>query len=81
MIGECDVFYPLQTKIADWYPTKKPKPPPPPVDEDEDEEKEPIPLQNVGPMIPQGPAHPLPPPPPPLGFFSNIFNYFNKKLF
>lgn len=29
-IGECDIFYPLQTKIQDWYPTKPPPLPPPP---------------------------------------------------
>lgn len=22
MIGECDIFYPLQTKVADWYAMK-----------------------------------------------------------
>lgn len=22
IIGECDIFYPLQTKIEDWYPPK-----------------------------------------------------------
>lgn len=40
MIGECDIFYPLQNKIEDWYPTKKPipKPPPPPAEEDDEDE-------------------------------------------
>lgn len=42
MIGECDIFYPLQTKIQDWYPTKKPPPPPPPPSEEEEEEDEDI---------------------------------------
>ena len=40
MIGECDIFYPLQTKIADWYPTKPPPPPPPPSPEEEEDEDE-----------------------------------------
>lgn len=35
MIAEVDIFYPLQTKIADYYP----KPPPPPPDEEEGEEE------------------------------------------
>lgn len=32
MIAECDIFYPLQTQISDWYLTteKPPRPPPPP---------------------------------------------------
>ena len=36
MIGEVDIFYPLQTKASDWYqPTSTPGPPP---DEDYDED-------------------------------------------
>lgn len=38
MLGECDIFYPLQTKIADLYPPKKPAPPPPPPSEEEEDE-------------------------------------------
>lgn len=38
MIGEFDIFYPLQTKIADWYPPPPPPPPPPEEEEDEDED-------------------------------------------
>lgn len=30
MIGECDIFYPLQTNVADWYPMKEHPPPFPP---------------------------------------------------
>lgn len=39
-IAECDIFYPLQTKIADWYPTKPPPPPPPPPPSTEEEEED-----------------------------------------
>lgn len=75
MIGECDIFYPLQTKIEDWYPTKKPvNPPPPPPQQDDDDDtdeddddngdsnKNVLP-NNVGPTLPpsaQGPNEPFP---------------------
>lgn len=61
MIGEYDVFYPLQTKIEDWYPTKKPIPPKqsPPMPEendengdDDDSSKDALP-NNIGPIVPQ----------------------------
>lgn len=51
MIGECDIYYPLQEKISDWYPSKPlhhaPPPPPPP-------------------PPPQAPPPPPPPAPAPL---------------
>lgn len=61
MIGEYDVFYPLQTKIEDWYPTKKPLPPkqPPPepqeYDEngDDDDSTKGVLPNNIGPIVPQ----------------------------
>lgn len=67
MIAECDVFYPLQTKISDWYSVEKP--PPPPKQEIQSSlpdvlpnEPQPIPMpitnQNVNSQSP------LPPPPP-----------------
>lgn len=59
MIGECDIFYPLQTKIADWYPMRKPlppPPPPPPPPEDDDDGKQGVLPANVGPIPPNN-AH------------------------
>lgn len=62
MIGEYDVFYPLQTKIEDWYPTKKPLPPPSQPEsepeendengDDDDSSKGVLP-NNIGPIVPQ----------------------------
>ncbi|XP_031636405.1 formin-like protein 7 [Contarinia nasturtii] len=63
-IGEVDIFYPLQNKIEDWYPTKKPIPPPPPPSDEEDENEGVLP-NNVGPQIPPNIPQPPPPPPPP----------------
>lgn len=72
MIGECDIFYALQTKIADWYPTKPPHPPPPPPpsggseaqeEEEEDDTKQSVLPANVGPLPPNGPGPDEPPPP------------------
>lgn len=57
LIGEFDIFYPLQTVISDWYPTKvtrKPLPPPPPPEGDYDDD-----------VNDSNPPHPAPPPPPP----------------
>lgn len=73
MIGECDIFYPLQTKIADWYPPKKapppPRPPPMPTKEEEEEDddamQEVLPA-NVGPIPPNEPQPMNPAPPQPL---------------
>lgn len=48
MIAEVDIFYPLQTKVADFFPNKKP----PPEEEEEEEEQE---LE-----IAKPPAQPLP---------------------
>lgn len=65
MIGECDIFYALQTKIADWYPTKPPHPPPPPSPPEEEEEedtKQGVLPANVGPSPPNGPDPNEPPP-------------------
>lgn len=60
MLGECDIFYPLQTKIADWYPTKPPPPPDPVEDDDEEEEEQQNVLPaNVGPIPPNN--APIPP--------------------
>lgn len=73
MIAECDVFYPLQNKISDWYPTTKPPPPPPPPPED-DYEDDAANMADDAMMAPnqpppQSPApqpqpQPQPPPPP-----------------
>lgn len=64
ILGECDIFYPLQTMISDFYPTKPPHPPPPPPpppspdqqqqDEEEDIKQEVLPA-NVGPLPPNEP--------------------------
>lgn len=70
MIGECDVFYPLQTKIGDWYPPKKAPPPPPPQNEVDDEEdddvKQGVLPSNLGPIPPNEPQPMNPAPPQPL---------------
>lgn len=59
MVGECDIFYPLQTQISDWYlPTKKPPPPPPPPAEDYDD--------NAASDMNAEPPAPNPQPPPPV---------------
>lgn len=59
MIGECDVFYPLQTAISDWYPTTK-APPPPPMSQDDYEDDGMIaqssPNQQTSPPAPPPPA-------------------------
>lgn len=61
MIGECDVFYPLQTKISDFYlPTKQPPAPPPPPAEDYDDNT--VAGMNAAPP----PPNPQPPPPIPI---------------
>lgn len=79
-IGEFDIFFPLQTKIADWYPTKPPLPLPPPPPrphpppvaavllepDDDDDIKQGVLPMNVGPIIPPPIAHPIPIPPPPI---------------
>lgn len=73
MIAECDIFYPLQNQITDWYPTKKPAPPPPPPPEEEYEDMAQGVLPgNFGTMQPQNEQQPAPidsqvnarPPPP-----------------
>lgn len=43
MIGECDIFYPLQTQISDWYPTTTTRKPPPDAEYDDED-------ANVAPM-------------------------------
>lgn len=62
IIGECDIFYPLQTKIEDWFPTKKilPSKQPPPEESDSDDENgdsdessDGVLPNNVGPVVPQ----------------------------
>lgn len=41
LIAEVDIFYPLQTQITDYFPTKKPpSPSPSPAEEEEEEEAE-----------------------------------------
>lgn len=72
MIGECDIFYPLQNQIADWYPTKSPHPPPPPPaaqeEEEEEDMKQGVLPANIGPLPPNEPPpnfDPRPQPPPP----------------
>lgn len=45
MIGECDIFYPLQTKISDWYPTTKAPPTP---DEYYDDDNDDSTKNNIG---------------------------------
>lgn len=57
MVGEVDIFYPLQTKIEDWYPTKPPHSPPP------------LPPQPP----PRPPPPPPPPPLPPGGKYQFQF--------
>lgn len=60
LIGEVDIFYPLQTQIKDWYPTKKPIPVPIPVedeDDDDDDSKQPL-TGNIGPMVPPNLVNP-----------------------
>lgn len=66
LIGECDVFYPLQTQISDWYLTpphtrpQRPPPPPPP------SHQPPLPpYPPPPPHLPPPPPPPRPPPPPP----------------
>lgn len=69
MVAECDIFYPLQTMISDFYPTKPPyppPPPPPPPDQQQQDEEENIKQgvlpANVGPLPPNepGPNEPSP---------------------
>lgn len=68
MIGECDVFYPLQTQISDWYSVQKPllppaTPLPPPPEEDESlNEPQPRPIPRPIPIQNQN-VNPRPPPP------------------
>lgn len=65
MIAECDIFYPLQNKISDWYPTTKPPPPPPPPPEDdyEDDAANMADDANMAPNPPPPPQQPAPQPP------------------
>lgn len=61
LVCEVDIFYPLQTQIKDWYPTKKPIPVPKPVEpedeDDDDDSKQPL-AGNIGPMVPSNLANP-----------------------
>lgn len=69
LIGECDIFYPLQNRIEDWYPTQPPLPPPPPppppptgqeqAQEEEEDSKQGVLSANVGPSPPNEPPMPL----------------------
>lgn len=70
MIAECDVFYPLQTQIADWYSVEKPPlPPAPPQPPPPEEFQSPIEPQPI--TIPNQNFNSRPPPPPPSPFNSN----------
>lgn len=89
-LGECDIFYPLQTKIADWYPTKKPiphpppphpppppPPPPPAASTAGQEEADDDEKQGVlpGNVGPPIPMDSLPPPPGNAIFFNYLFHF------
>lgn len=79
MIGECDIFYALQTQIQDWYPTKSPhvsapslSPIPSQEDDNDDDSKQGVLPANVGPLPPNG----LNIPPPPVDTGTYIDFYF-----
>lgn len=80
IIGECDIFYPLQTKISDWYPTKPPPPPAPAEYEEDEEEKQPVLPANVGPIPPNNPPMPVNNPAMPLNDQANG-NYQIEVIF
>lgn len=67
MIAECDIFYPLQTKISDWYPTTKkpprPPPPPPPPEADYEDNAAQNTPESANPQAPHPPQPPSPQPP------------------